>query len=206
MEEAQERFVDERQVLELGVTLGQRRAFGLVAGRCSAAQAECLRKVRDEKAYLKFAPNWEEFCTGHLKIAKRTADRTIALLKKYGPLYFEMASLTGITPAEYARIAHAIYKDGIHVGGDVIALIPENAARALEAVANLKTQLGAPAPEPPAPDSADVRIRDLKKRGTQLCQGFREVAKAAGLLERESLAAALKELQQTIGRLGLELR
>ena len=193
-------------MLELGVTLGQRRAFGMVAGRCSAAQAECLRKIRDEKAYLKFAPNWEEFCTGHLKIAKRSADRTIALLKKHGPLYFEMAALTGITPAEFARIAPAIHKDGIHIGGDVIALIPENASRALDAVAHLRTQFGAPAGESSVTASAEGQIRDLKKRGRLLCQGVRAVAEIAGPLERESLAATLRELQQTIGRLGLEIR
>ena len=131
---------DEQQVLELGIMLGQRRAFGMVAGRCSAAQAECLRKVREEKTYLKFAPNWSKFCEGHLKISPRTADRTIALLKKHGTLYFETAALTGITPAEFGRIGHAIQQDGIHVGSDVIALIPENAARAVDAVARFQAQ------------------------------------------------------------------
>jgi hypothetical protein len=206
MEEGQERFVDEQQVLELGIVLGQRRAFGLVAGRCSAAQAECLRKIRDEKAYLKFAPNWEEFCTGHLKIGKRTADRTIALLKKHGTLYFEVAALTGITPADFARIAFAIQKDGIHMGGDVIALIPENAARALDAVAHLKTQDAAPAGPASATASAEAQIRGLKKRGRQLCEGFREVAKIVGPFEWGSLAGTLKELQKSIARLGLEIR
>ena len=90
---------DEQQVLELGITLGPRRAFGMIAGRCSAAQAECLRKVREEKSYLRFASNRAEVCERHLKISKRTADRAIALLKKYGTLCFETAALTGITPA-----------------------------------------------------------------------------------------------------------
>ena len=55
MAEINDEMSDNQQVLELGIMLGQRRAFGLVTGRCSAAQAECLRKVRDEKTYLKFA-------------------------------------------------------------------------------------------------------------------------------------------------------
>ena len=62
MEEINDGMADGQQVLELGIMPGQRRAFGLVAGRCSAAQAECLRKVRDEKTYLKFAANWAGFC------------------------------------------------------------------------------------------------------------------------------------------------
>ena len=102
MEEIKDGMPDEQQVLELGIMLGQRRAFGMVAGRCSAAQAECLRKVRDEKTYLKFATNWAGFCERHLKISKRTADRAIALLKKHGTLYFETAALTGSAPCSCA--------------------------------------------------------------------------------------------------------
>ena len=97
MEEIKDGMSGEQQVLELGIMVGERRAFGMVAGRCSAAQAECLRKIREEKTYLKFAPNWSKFCEGHLKISPRTADRTIALLKKHGTLYFETAALTGIS-------------------------------------------------------------------------------------------------------------
>ena len=58
MEEIKDGVPDEQQVLELGMVLGQRRAFAMVAGRCSAAEADCLRKIRDEKTYLKFASNW----------------------------------------------------------------------------------------------------------------------------------------------------
>ena len=104
MEEIKDGMPDEQQVLELGIMLGQRRAFGMVAGRCSAAQAECLRKVRDEKTYLKFATNLAWFCERQLKISKRTADRTIALLRKQGTLYFETAAFTGITPEEFQHL------------------------------------------------------------------------------------------------------
>src|ERR1035437_6977939 len=43
---------DPRAALDLGRLLGQRRAFGAVAGRCSAAHAQLLRRMRDEKLYL----------------------------------------------------------------------------------------------------------------------------------------------------------
>ena len=62
MEDTKEAKSDEQQVLELGIMLGQRRAFGMIAGRCSAAQAECLHRIREERVYLKFAPNWAEYC------------------------------------------------------------------------------------------------------------------------------------------------
>jgi hypothetical protein len=49
MEEIKDEMPDEQQALELGIMLAQRRVYGVFAGRCSAAQAECLRKVRNEK-------------------------------------------------------------------------------------------------------------------------------------------------------------
>ena len=85
MEEIKDGMPDERQVLDLGIMLGQRRAFGMVAGRCSAAQAACLSQVRDKKTFLKFAANWAGFCERQLKLGNRTADRGIALPKKHGP-------------------------------------------------------------------------------------------------------------------------
>jgi hypothetical protein len=48
---------------ELGGVLGQRKAFNLIAGRCSAAEAEAIRRLPEEQAYK--APNltWREFCS-----------------------------------------------------------------------------------------------------------------------------------------------
>jgi predicted transglutaminase-like cysteine proteinase len=205
MEEIKDGMSGEQQVLELAIMLGQRRAFGMMAGRCSATQAECLRKVREEKSYLKFAPNWRDFCERHLKICRRTADRAIALLKKHGALYFETAALTGITPAEFERIEDAIQQDGIHVGSDVIALIPENAARAADAVARLQAEAAAAAHDGPAA-SAQEQIEHLEKRGTQLCEGFHKAAKAVDCIERQWLMDAIKRVQQKINRLDLEIR
>jgi len=34
---------------ELGIMLGTRKAFASVAGRCSAADAECLRRLREKR-------------------------------------------------------------------------------------------------------------------------------------------------------------
>ena len=205
MEEIKDGMPDEQQVLELGIMLGQRRAFGMVAGRCSAAQAECLRKVRDEKTYLKFAANWAGFCERQLKISKRTADRAIALLRKHGTLYFETAALTGITPAEFERIEHAIQRDGIHMGGDVIALIPENAARAVDAVARLQAEATAPQSREPAV-SAEEQIRELEKRAMKLCASFHKTAKVTDSIERQCLIGTIKKVQHMINRLELEIR
>src|ERR1017187_8989897 len=76
---------DPRAALDLGRLLGQRRAFGAVAGRCSAAHAQLLRRMRDEKLYLPLAPSWRDFCGVHLAISRRHADRLIGFLNRFGP-------------------------------------------------------------------------------------------------------------------------
>jgi hypothetical protein len=209
MEDTQETRTNDEQVLELGIMLGQRRAFGMIAGRCSAAQAECLRKIREQKQYLKFAPNWEEYCVRRLKISSRTADRMIALLKKHGPLYFETAALTGISPAEFARLKHAIQADGIHVGGEVIALIAENAERAVDAVAQLQAEAAA-AVEAEAGEAQDTvakgaRVREVEARARKLHQSFHQTAKTADCIERMWLIATIKRVQALFTRLELEI-
>jgi hypothetical protein len=44
--------VEEACDFELGMMLGTRKAFASVAGRCSAADAECLRRLREKKTVL----------------------------------------------------------------------------------------------------------------------------------------------------------
>jgi hypothetical protein len=73
---------------ELGIILGSRIAFASVAGRCSAADAECMRRMRDEKLYLHRAPTWEEFCPQYLGLSKAQANRVIRYLGEFGPDYF----------------------------------------------------------------------------------------------------------------------
>ena len=182
---------NERTVFELGVMMGQRRAFGMVAGRCSAAQAECLRKIRDENLFLPYASSWDEYCTQHLKVSRRTADRVVKQLKESGPLFFEVAVLTGVTYQQYRRIAKSIEPDGIHVGGEVIALIPANTDRAIEAVSRLQAE--AEAESGTAGEAAPAvpeQIRALEKRGRQLAEAFRKVGRDAGDIERQWLNGA----------------
>src|SRR5260370_12435683 len=78
-------LTDPRAALDLGRVLGQRRAFVALGGRCSAAHAELLRRVRDEKLYLAIAPSWPAFCGSHLTISRPHADSLIAPLTPSAP-------------------------------------------------------------------------------------------------------------------------
>jgi hypothetical protein len=135
--------------MELGILLGRRQAFALVAGRCTAAQVDAMRRMRDGKLYLRVADKWGEYCSNVLKMTGRNANFLIGYLNEFGPGYFDLAQPTGITPAAYRLIAPAMQRDGIHLGGEVIALIPENAAQAAEAVSRLRAAAAAKAASPP---------------------------------------------------------
>ena len=60
------RVASNRSGVEVGRLMGRREAFAAVSGRCSAAEAESLRRLRDEKAYREFGLTWEEFCEKRL--------------------------------------------------------------------------------------------------------------------------------------------
>src|SRR3954451_13027527 len=100
------------RAFDLGKLLGRREAFGLLAGRCSAAEVESLRRIRDEKLYLESSKNWDEFCTNHLRASRRKVDKHIGLLNEFGPAYFQVAQLTRITADEYRAIAPHVTPDG----------------------------------------------------------------------------------------------
>src|SRR5690348_1913910 len=48
-------------LIDLGVVLGQNQAFAIVAGRCSAAQAAGLQRLREQRLYKTCTPHWAEF-------------------------------------------------------------------------------------------------------------------------------------------------
>jgi hypothetical protein len=124
--------------LQLGKLLGAREAFGMVAGRCSAADATILRDIRDGKKYLNHAPTWDEFCEKHLHISKGHANRLIRYLNDLGPNYFTLAQLTHITPDEFRKIRAHMTDNGLEYGGEAIALIEQNTERLTSAVSALR--------------------------------------------------------------------
>jgi hypothetical protein len=178
---------DPDTAFDLGRLLGQRRAFAAVAGRCSAAYAQLLRRIHDEKLYLPAAPSWEVFCGSRLAISRRHADRLIGLLNRFGPIYFELSLLVGITPREFLIIQPAIQDNALVVNGEAISLIPENAPKLLEAVCQV---LGKPPrPKRPAPTPETVRMRIIR-----LGNRARELANQLVALYNSSKSAHDREL------------
>jgi hypothetical protein len=125
------------RLVELGSWIGRREAFALVAGRCSAADVECLRRLREERNYSYLKCNWDAFCTRYLKVSRRSADRMIGYLEEFGPAYFHLTKLTHVTVSEYRQIAASVSEAGVELDGSVVALLPENTSLLSAAIMQL---------------------------------------------------------------------
>jgi hypothetical protein len=135
------------EVLALGTCIGRNQALNLIANRCSAAAAETLRDIRDNKRYRALGLTWDEFCQ-HQGISRTYADRVLRWLEELGPSYFKLNSFTRISAAEYRKIAGAVTEDGLTYAGETIALESGNAPKLAGAVDALRREQAAL--QPPA--------------------------------------------------------
>jgi hypothetical protein len=138
---------EDAAMLELGVVLGQNHAFGLVAGRCSAAQVQSLRRLREEKLYKRCCEKWEDFCPQYLKMSRSGADRLIKLWDEFGPTYFELSQLTQVSPETYRAIAPAIEDGALRFHGEAIPLNADYSRKLAAAVAEMRSTLPKKSPE-----------------------------------------------------------
>jgi hypothetical protein len=147
---------DSAGMLNLGAALGQAHAFATMSGRCTAAQAEALRRLREEKQHQRLGLTWEAFCVGYLRTSRSQADRIIALLDEFGPQYFELSQLTRISPTTYRELESSVHNGVLEVYGEPVALIPENAHKVAHAVAAFRAEKAQAEPR-----SLDARIEAL---------------------------------------------
>ena len=190
--------------LRLGTLLGRNQAFGLMAARCSAADAETLRQIRDERAYRAVAKGWVEFCNKHLGMSHTHANRIIGYLEEFGHEYFEIAQFTGISPESYRSIAGAVRDHALHHDGQVIALLPENTEKLARAVEQMRQR--AQPSSGKRPSSPAERVAALEKRLSQLASDIAELARMEPAPEtRRRLAAVVIAARQKLERLSLEL-
>jgi hypothetical protein len=190
------KLTEESQLWRL---LGRREAFGIIAARCSAAEAVQIKEIRDTKAYLTMAKDWPEFSKVHLHMSYDNANRIIRNLEEFGPAYFEVTQFTRISPTVYRAIAPSIRDQALHHNGEAIALIPENARKVVAAVSELrKTITVKPAAEPepaPAPDT----MATLHKLCVDL---ILEVKASSNLPEyREQVVAAVRQVRSRLAEL-----
>ena len=152
------------QLMELGFTLGQNHTFGLLAGRCSAAQAQGIRRLREEKQYKRCCEKWEDFCPRYLKMSRGEADRIIRHLEEFGPAYFELSQLIRISVETFRAIAPAVSDGVLHHKGEAIPINNENSRKVVAAVAEMRSALPKKSAEPTQAEDLKQQIHSLAER------------------------------------------
>jgi hypothetical protein len=185
----------------MGILLGQNHAFALIAGRCSAAQAAAIRRLRNEKLYRSVTAKWSDFCPKHLKMSKRSADQIIALFDEFGPAYFEVAQITRVSPETYRAIQPSIQDGALHHDGHAIALIEANAQQVAAAVAQMR-QSKSRAPEP----GIQERLKALHLRCIGISEEFSRLgAERDTAPHRALVASTLDSVRLLLSRVRMTL-
>jgi hypothetical protein len=188
----------ENKTLEVGVLMGQRQAFGLMAGFCSADEAENLRRIRDGRLYDAVAANWDQFCTVYLRSSRRSIDRIIALLDEFGPAFFKISQLVHIGPEEYRLIAQHFGEDGLHLDGEVVDLVPETIAQVVSATSELLLRA-----RPPAAVSRVPTVADALRRCESAARILDRLEEDFSTEEKIALAEVLNRIRTLAARHGV---
>jgi hypothetical protein len=148
-------------LLEVGTWLGRHQAFSLIADKCSAADAACLREIRDNKHFTALGLTWEEFCSRHAGVDFRTADRIVERLEEFGEAYFNLSQVMPIQPASYRLLASNVTGNTLELDGRKIPITPEHATQIVEAVRELRSRLEREQSKSRVPFSALMNRLDL---------------------------------------------
>jgi hypothetical protein len=201
-----------QDAVDLGTWMGRKQAFSLIAGRCSAADAECIRQMRSKRAYRALGLNWDKFCRERLRICRATADLIVRQLEEFGPAFFTLAQIMRITADEYRRISSAVSGEKLLHAGEEIPIEAENAPRLAAAIEDLRRQREAEAAATPATDSQattagiDAVFAKLESAVEALGQDI-EQASALDLdaPRRSNLRTLLLRAMNRLGELGLTI-
>jgi hypothetical protein len=186
--------VPTEDLVDLGILLGHHHAFGLVAGRCSAAQAQGLRRLREEKIYLRLCPTWRDFCQQYLNMSGTRADDIIRLLDEFGPDYFDLAQFTRVSAETYRALAPAIENGVLKIDGEQIALTRENSRKVASAVSQIRRSITEKRPDSL---SQTQRFARLDQLCIALAEEF-EIIPANADLAHANLRRVVLRLAQSI--------
>jgi hypothetical protein len=154
----------DRQCLDLGNWLGRGQAFSLIANKCTAAQAQCLKTIREQGAYRSLGLSWEDFCQQHLGLSRSHADQLIRQLDQLGAAYFHLAEFMRISPDFFRRIAPAVHDDCIEIVGELVPITPGNALKIKQAVLAWQKDSQRARAELAKAQAANASIISLKSR------------------------------------------
>ena len=184
-------------MMNLGAWLGRHQAFGLIANRCSAADAECLKAIRDSGEFKQLGLTWEQFCTKHAGVSRVHAERQIHYLEEFGGNYFRFAEVMPISAETYRLIAGAVSDQGLECNGERIPLVRENRAKVAAALTAIRVKAESRTTGRPSIAAARKRLDAL------LDEAHAVAGQASGRVE---LIVMLEDGSESLRRLALALR
>jgi hypothetical protein len=150
-----------QRALTLGKRLGHHEAFNAIANRCSAADAETLREIRESGLYKHTNLTWDQFCRQHVGVSRSYADRLIRHLEEFGANYFRLSELVEVSAATYRLLAPAVSDAGLSFEGQVIPIKPENRGQIQAAVDSMRA---APSDKPSDKPAGPLTFQDALQR------------------------------------------
>jgi hypothetical protein len=129
------------QYVDIGTRIGRGQAFGMIANHSLAAQAACMRQIRESEEYKTLDLTWEEFCRQYVGMSRRHADELIHNLEEFGAAYFRLSEIIRVSPETYRQIADKVEGEEIEIEGHMVLIAPENAPRIRTAIQRLRSQL-----------------------------------------------------------------
>jgi len=174
-----------REWIDAGAWVGRQQAFAVIANKCSAAQALCLKQVRETRLYEKLDLTWDEFCKEYAGIGRAYADRLIQQHEEFGEAYFRLSEIARISPETYRKIAGQVSDEGLEIDGRKLALTPENAPKIRAAIQTLRAQLkqarDANQPTSPGITQLLIRLDALLEEVSTMARRLLDAGERAGL-------------------------
>jgi hypothetical protein len=163
--------------------LGRHQAFALVANRCAAADAECLKAIRDSGDYKELHVTWDEFCVKYAGMTRAYVEQHIQCFEQFGENYRRMAELMFMSPATYRLIHGSVSEKGLELHGEHIALVPANRDKIVAAVKTLRVERRT-ARNPPTVATLNKSVEKLIDGAMDMAAEPARRAESIDLLER----------------------
>lgn len=129
------------QVVALGTSIGRSQAFGAITYKCSAEQAKALEQVWESGDYKLLGLTWEKYCLDYAGLSHQRVEGIIRNRKEFGDIYLQLSDIIAISPETYRHIQPKVHDDCLEISGEMVPILPENAARIREAVNRLRADL-----------------------------------------------------------------
>ena len=126
---------------ERAAWIGKVQVLGLIAKGCTAAQAACMKQLRESEYHKTLDLTWAQFCPKFFGISRDTADQQIRYLDELGAAWFRLNEIVRISPRTFRRIRSAIQGESIEIDGEQVPITAENSARIRDAVLKMRSDL-----------------------------------------------------------------